>query len=161
MSVPSAGAIPCLECGATNMAEARRCWLCSKPIEPLASVEVAKETDPDNPFTAYRAPMAEIAPSRAFQSTTLLVLAVVTLLVLVGIALIDGGAAVGYAIVLVPALLATYVAASRREARGTPLSPGGKVLAFVLSIMAVTGILLLLAVAAAIALFLFCLMSMR
>lgn len=163
MNSTTQDAIPCLECGATNMPRARRCWLCSRPIEPLVEAKLATERaeDPDDPLTAYRAPGADLGPSQTFLSSTLLILTAVTVLVGVGIALNDAGPAVTYAIVMAPALLATYVASARRESRGKPLSPGGKVVAFLLSIAAVIGLLMLLVVAALVALFVFCLISMR
>ncbi len=140
----------CPDCGAVNTPEAAKCWLCGRP--PVVDIEmVSEEVD-----SAYRSPTA-VTPEGAVVNTASLLLSILVVLVGVGLAMEEPGLAVAYGIVTIPAMLATFVTASRYQAKGKPLGPWGKIVMFIISVVAITGLLGMLAVAAMIAFFIYCL----
>ncbi len=141
----------CLLCGASNPADASRCWLCQaelKAVTEASPVEAEPAGEGENPFAS---PME--LPSQQSGDVWLSVGSVVLLVALsvvgAGIHLVLG--AVMFVLGL-PALIATLIIAGRRRRQGRPLTAGKKVQVFIGS-MFVTFLVL---IAATIALFIVC-----
>lgn len=141
----------CHECGAENLHLALRCWMCHADLKRVPQVVIA-EIVPDPP---------KYAPSEIFWMVLTALVGV--LLVLVGIGLASEGPEplIPYAIVIVPAFIATVVRVARKQSRGVRIGWGERLLTFLISGMAVIGFIGLLIVAALTAMFVYCLISLK
>ncbi len=117
-STPSGG---CRDCGAPLKLDQAQCWLCqSKPVAT----------------TANKAGAGRPVDSRAaYQYSLSSLLLIMTLIaILCSISALHPGLGIAVAILVVPPLVRTCLTAARRKTRGQPLSAGGKVAMFLLTL---------------------------
>jgi hypothetical protein len=135
--------ISCPECGGANPPAERRCWLCGHSLATGGA--------------------GRAAPSKSAAdwvlSVTFAVVGIAVVLMLIGVAQESAGLAVGLALIAAVPLVSVAVASARGRARGASLTAGQKVAQFVVSLAIVLGVVGLLAVAAFIAFFIWCLSS--
>lgn len=134
----STGSILCVDCGTTNDAGARACWLCGKEL--TADNAVAVSLDPSH----------SVSQSLQFDCTSL-VLIVTVFAVGIGLTAIEPGLLIPYIILSVPALISTHTKANKRRDQNVPMSSGEKVLSFFVSaataFAVIIGVLLAVAIA--------------
>ncbi len=134
MSAPQANVErACPECGASPM-KGGHCWLCGKALEPAATAAAEPPARPEH-RSAFQFSLASLM---LFVTLCAVVLGAFSIAPIIGI---------GLAVLSTPALVWTAVSATRRRARGEPMSPGQKVGAFA----AALGIVLVICIAAGIA----------
>jgi len=141
----------CPECGAENIPQAAVCWMCRGDLKQIAAVElITAEAVPNTP---------KFAPSAAF--FPVLTLVAIAVAVLVGWAL--GEQSLGflpfYAIIVIPALIASSIRVGRKRLRGQPVSWGEAILTGLISVAIIHATLGLLMVAGIVALFAMCAFS--
>lgn len=140
--------IVCPDCGAAVVAGDKLCWLCSRPMEPVAASSRAA------------LPPADLVRRGRAGDVTFAVLMVLTVaavaLVCVGAAMDEPGIGIGIAVLAAPALLAVLVGWLKARGRGRPLGPSDVLARFALSFAVVIGAVAALFVAAVVALFAFC-----
>jgi hypothetical protein len=140
----------CQECGVENTLYSPRCWMCHADLRKNAPPVV--KAPPASPPPRF-------APTGSFFAV--LTLLTTLLVVLIGFAL--GEMSLGYlpwfALIVIPALLATTVRVGRRRMQGKQVSWSEALLTVVISGAIVHGVLGLVAVAAVAALFIMCLIS--
>jgi hypothetical protein len=141
----------CPDCGAENALSWQTCWMCQADLRSNAPpVVVARLAEP---------PAPRFAPTATFFGV--LTLLTTLLVVLVGFAL--GEMSLGYlpffALIAIPALLATTVRVGRRRMQGKQVSWMEAVLTLVISGAIVHGVLVLIVLAILVALFIMCLNS--
>jgi len=134
----------CGECGAAGSPTAAACWLCGSTAPRQTSPAVGPAVEPD---------------TRTFSLTTVFVVIALAAL-FAGLFFESPGVAVMLVIVAAPALVATLAVSARRSASGRPLTTSEKVAKFFLSLAVVLAVSGLLMVAAVAALFVWCLYAM-
>ena len=113
MNAPHTKEETCWECGAVLPPKAGDCWLCGSPCYPVAEL-VVPEVAPSEHRTALQ-----------FSLSTLM-LAVTLLSVLLGVFLMAPGLGVCLTVLVIPPFLRTLIVATRRKARGQPMSTEAK-----------------------------------
>ena len=136
--------VACAECGAAVPRGEPSCWLCGHLMSATAPV-AAKPT--------------HSAAHTALNIGAVLIVGLFVL-ILIGAAQDDPGSALGLLILAVPGLLATVIASTRGRVRGKPLTFFEKVAYFTLSTAAVLSALVVIAVAAFVAFFAWCLFAL-
>lgn len=157
---PQLASVVCSECGAENVAEAARCWLCyaalsKQPAKPMVGKPMAVQPQLATPV--YPLPRAQ--QSKAVGVVfAVLTAATVGLIVLVGIGAFfeDATAGIGYFVLVTPALLATGVSALRTQTADGEISWMRAFATLMLSFLITVLVLVALAVAAIIALIALC-----
>jgi hypothetical protein len=157
---PQLASVVCSECGAENVAEAARCWLCyaalsEKPVKTPVGKPMAVQ--PQLPTPVYPLPRAQ--QSKAVDIVfAVLTAATVGLVVLVGIGAFveDASAGLGYLVLVTPALLATGVSVLRTQTPDGEISWIRAFATLMLSFLITVLVLVALAVAAVIALIALC-----
>jgi hypothetical protein len=130
----------CPECGAAGSPTGRRCWLCGHPLGAGMAAARGRPRTADWMLTA-----------------TLALAAIVAALMVIGVWQEAPGLAVALAVVAAVPLIATAVASLHARAGGRPLGAGEKLVKFMLSLAIVFGAIGLVAIAATIAFFFWCL----
>jgi len=138
----STGSILCVDCGTTNDAGAKSCWLCGQALtEDAVAI---------SPYPA-------LAVSRPAQfDAASLVLIVTVFAVGIGVGAIEPGLLIPYIILAVPALVATHTKANKRRDENLPMSSGEKVLSFFVSAATIFAVIIGVLLAVAIAVGLVC-----
>lgn len=133
----------CVDCGSTNEAGAKVCWLCGQTLTPATSVVVPSDAPPE-------------AVAKEEFDTTSLVIVVTVIAVGVGLTANEPGLLIPYAIVSIPALISTFKKTRKRAAESRPMRPAEKVLAFFVSTATVVAIFIGIQIAIVIAVALVC-----
>ncbi len=147
---PSAELKSCPDCAAENLGDAVQCWLCRHDLRGVPAIVIAEEV---------RRPPSFVAGDQFFAALALL-LALTVIVVLVGVFLQEPALAVMLGVILVPALVGTMIRVKQQQARHGHVSWSEKLLTFIMSVSIVIGGLAMLAVAAFIAFFLYCIAEM-
>ncbi|MCA9267629.1 MAG: hypothetical protein KDA41_04130 [Planctomycetales bacterium] len=160
MSKPSPVAVKenvCVYCGAEAGAASSQCWMCGRPSPPVrgksssdaAIVPAAVVLQPPN-FTPT---------SYSFSIAS--ALTVISLIAVgLGLARIEPGLAMVYAMVALPAFIITAVRTrAERTVKRRQVGWGEQLLTFLLSSMAVFGAFIVMQIALALALFVVCLIA--
>jgi hypothetical protein len=140
----------CRDCGATLTPGTTRCWLCG------TEVSAAQTARDDGGFIE-----AELVPERQggshFSFTLTAILATMTIFA-VAAGLFNDAPGLSFLVLLVglPALSITVVRMGRRRRRGEEVTWSDRILTFVVSSIAVLGIILMVTVASVVALFIYC-----
>ncbi len=142
----------CSHCGAVSQTKEGKCWLCyeSKSVP--------------NPYATTGMPLEKesAVPSTAWDTVSALVLGicvVLTILIAIGIGVQDPGLLIPLAILVGPAYLVTFIRGSTQFEKTGKVQARSLFLTFIVSLMATVLIAIVLAVAAAILLFLICIQS--
>ena len=151
MSVPPVLATQtCVHCGALSQTKEGKCWLCYE-----------NKSTP-NPFAFTGNPIEEATPQSSMTtwdvvfSALLGICVLLTVLISIGLAVEDRGLLIPFAIFMGPAYLVTILrGVIPRGAKGSP-RPANLLLTFVVSILVTGLIVIILAVAAVVLLFLVC-----
>jgi hypothetical protein len=156
MSDPGEAAKVCPDCGAENITLAVKCWMCHRDLKDVRTV---MRPDHVQSGKAAHRDLPVLAPSSS--STALVVGATVLLVLLVGWGVVTAGpgALIPYAIIAVPALLATMIRVGRKSARGEKVGVVESIGTFLLSGVAVLGLLFMIGVTVVVGLFIYCLAS--
>ena len=136
----------CRECGADCETKAAHCWLCGADLKGQVEIVVAEIVDEPPPY----------APGDTFFAVLSAIVAVVVLLVGIGAAVSDPGMAIGFAIIVVPALVATVVRAQQTRARQGYVTWGERLATFMVSVSLMFALLSLLSMAAIVAFIFYC-----
>lgn len=136
MSAPTPDLV-CSSCGASYTPPASVCWLCKKGLEPPAIVSAAAAPSPNSSITF---------------SIAGILLATTLCAVFFSVLMMAPGLAILLAILSVPALVRTGLAAQHRSQLGKPIPPMRKLLWF-LSSLTVTTILVVVVVVASVGTF--------
>lgn len=135
--------ILCVDCGSTNDAGAKACWLCGQPLTPANSVVVPADAP------------AEAVVKEEFDTTSLMIV-VTVIAVGVGLGATEPGLLIPYVIVSIPALVSTFKKTRKRAEENRPMRPAEKVLAFFVSTATVVAIIIGIQIAIVIAVALVC-----
>lgn len=139
----------CPECGAENISIGKSCWMCHRDLHGVT--------------VTYRAEQGTSSVRPAFappESFTVLVAVASGLLVLMvgyGVATTGLASLIPFAIIAVPALLATLIRVGRKHSRGEEVGLVEMIGTFLLSGVAALGLIVSLGVAAIAGLFIYCL----
>ena len=152
---PMLPALYCRRCGSMNPPHARQCWLCG-PNEPTELAAPSQALMPDAEFFNDPGIPRRQSLAQSISAVLLVVCVVLTILVGVGLAAQDPGALVPYAIVVGPAFFATGVRALHKTSHGEKPSASSLLLTFLMSGVFTFMAVVLLAVASAIAMFVWC-----
>lgn len=157
MNQPTESVKSCPECGADNVHFANHCWMCGGDLKDVPILAVlAAEAKPD--------PGAAGKPAWAREDSTglMLVGALAALVLLVGIGVYanEPTLVIPYAIVASPALLATFIRATRKKIQNKPMgvleTVGMFLLSFLISGVVAAGIAIVLVAVAIVGLIAFC-----
>jgi hypothetical protein len=142
----------CRYCGAENAPEAQRCWLCKCGLAVPPVREMAKKQQPP----ALSPP--KFAPSTPTFSLASIFAVVTMAAVGFGLARLEPGLGITFAIVAIPAFIITAVRTRReRNVKGRDVGIVEYILTFLVSSAAVFGIMILIQIAIVIALLIACL----
>jgi hypothetical protein len=137
----------CTECGAASARDAAYCWLCGAKLGATPNVIDAELV---RHVPRYAAVESLFAAGVVLSALVLVILAI-------GIAMDEPAGLIPFFIVVGPALLATAIHLARRRARAQDVTWMHGFITFWISGAAVIGAIVLLAVGALVALFLYCL----
>jgi hypothetical protein len=140
----------CLECGADNPHFANHCWMCGGDLKdaPLIAVAVAgSEAKPELKPNAKPAWAGDDSADLILVGT----LTGLVLLVGMGVYASERALVIPFAIGATPALLATYIRATRKRIQKKPIGILGTLATFVISfvVSTVVGVAILIVLAAA------------
>lgn len=159
MSQSAEGGKWCPECGADNLHFADRCWMCSGDLKNVAIIAA------ESPALAANTaglPIAKPAWARDDSTGLISVAALAGLCLLVGIGIYASEPAlvIPFAIVATPALLATFIRATRKQVQHKPIgvldAVGTFLVSFVISGVVAAGIAVVLVAVAIVSLVAFC-----
>lgn len=159
MSQSAEGGKWCPECGADNLHFADRCWMCGGDLKNVAII-AAEVAGPATKTAAL--PIAKPAWARSESRGLMLVAALAGLLLLVGIGIYasEPVLVVPFAVVATPALLATFIRASRKQVQNKPMgsleTAGTFLISFAISGVVAAGVVIVLAAVAIISLIALC-----
>ena len=139
---PIANAVVCFECQASNRPGTRKCWLCGATLN--GDVPYAEIVDEPVQLGGGQFSLAE------------LMILITVVAIAAGIWAQDPGTGFSVTVIGLPALVATFVRTLRRRRRGENVTWADKVATFLLTAAMTFTILTMIAVAAVIALFIFC-----
>ena len=150
--VPQFDETHCPHCGAQNQTAGRRCWMCRQEFND--AIITAKVIAPP---PALRPP--KFVP-QTFSFSLASVFAIITLVAVgLGLAQIEPGLGILFAIVCSPALVVTFVRTRlEQRTKGRQVGWGERVLTFIISSAAVFGVLVTMQIAMVIALLAICLL---
>ncbi|MGE0757804.1 MAG: hypothetical protein AB7F89_09885 [Pirellulaceae bacterium] len=138
----------CPDCQATCAPDAPRCWMCQADLAQVDTIVTAELVAP---------PRGGVSET-VFAGATLLLVGLAALLG-IGIAIDEPGAAVVYALVAAPALLATVIRVQIRKSKVGHVSWAERFVTLLVSASVVVAILVMLVVASVVALFIYCLID--
>jgi hypothetical protein len=129
----------CPQCLSLNQPEDITCFLCGHGLEKATlKIETGAQTSPTPPRSSdsvnpYAPPASDISPAVTFRiSSLLLVIAVIA--VCLGVAHENLVLGIILAVVVVPALVYTFIVVEKRSARGIPMAVPDKVVTFLVAI---------------------------
>lgn len=128
----------CPECGAENIALARRCWMCHGDVARVPALVTAEIVE-DHSLARQKRAWHEW-----FFLWLMVLLAVVIATVGAGLASEEPWLLIPYAIIVVPGFVATAIQVSVKSAKGETVSWGGTLATFVISTAVAIGVALLL-----------------
>ena len=144
------GEFRCRECWAINRQPTTMCWLCGASFdEEIPYAEIVGEP-----------PVVTSGESPIFFWMAMLLCGAFAI-VFLGALLEDVESAIGMIILAVPGLIAVLVRSARKHAQGQSMGWGDRIVTFLLTTAAIAGIISLLAVAAAVAFFIYCVMALQ
>lgn len=141
---PSLATNECPECGAVQISGRTDCWLCFRRMSDVIIAELVVLPK-------------EITPDATTFNLASIFLIITLIAVGLGLAASEPGFAVIFVIIVVPALIATVRLVQKRTIHGEQIGVLQKIATFMVSSLAVVGLLLVIAVAAVVALFAVCL----
>ncbi|MFV1965194.1 MAG: hypothetical protein ACC628_07195 [Pirellulaceae bacterium] len=139
----------CPECGADGVPSARRCWMCDADLSREPEIVLAEfvDTTPD------------YAPAESFFAVATLFVLSAVMLIGIGLGAQAPGLAVVYVVLVLPALIGSWVRIKRREARVGHTSWSERFVTLAMSGAITLGVLGLLFAALLVALFAFCIVA--
>lgn len=161
--------VACADCGASNASTAAKCWLCGRTFG-AATAQPSQSSSPSPPSlpllpagaSPFSAAGASTEERRGAWTMTLSSIFIFITLIAVGLGLaqVEPGLAIWYALIVGPAYTATAITTLTRRAKGRPMTRGQQLTVFGIA----TGITLIaipcLAVAALAAFFVYCLVAL-
>jgi hypothetical protein len=135
----------CPQCGAAQSVADRPCWLCGGKTVPEDAV-TAEIVEPRPSFVSE----AVFAALSGLMGGVLVIMGI-------GLWLQEPALGIGFAVLALPALVATLVRGAVRRSRGQPVTWAQRLATFAVALSITLGVLSLLVVAAVVALFIACL----
>jgi hypothetical protein len=150
--------LTCPDCGAECSASSRKCWMCGRSLAVKGAAGVAAG---ENVFAATPEPSPPRraqprSAEHAVDNATLAVMSVGLLIVGAGVAHEAPGLGTTYILIILPALIATFVKRRRRLRSNQTPGWGDTVADFIGGIAIAIGLLIVLPLVAVLALALYC-----
>jgi hypothetical protein len=155
--------LTCPDCGAECSASSRKCWMCGRLLAAKGTAGVAAgenvfvTTPESSPPRRAQLRVAQPRPTQhAVDNATLAVMSVGLLIVGAGVAHEAPGLGTTYIVIILPALIATFVKRRRRLRSNQTPGWGDTVADFIGGIAIAIGLLIVLPLVAVLALALYC-----